>query len=619
MLTLADKAALALRLVREAKVIAFDTETSGLDWRTCTPVGWVVSGEGHSVYVPTRHTGGGNLSDPAGDKPSTGLAPAPPTRFEKELAKAFADRARLGLLTVGHHLKFDMHFAANVGVLLGGPLEDTSIDESLLDEHAGHYSLGACAVRHGVTAKKGEELYQHLANKFGGPANRDQMKNFHRLAGNDPKGVEYAEGDGVTTLELRAAQIARRDLAWPMLKTVWQLEADLIRTVWRIERRGFKIDLEKANETKSALLKQIEEGKSHLPPGFNTRSSTDLKALCEAAGRTDWPMTAPSKRFPKGQPSFVAKWMNTFPEGARVIEIKESENLINSFIDPLVTRHALGGRVHPTLHQVAQDDYGTIAGRFSCSDPNLQQVPKHNEKLGRLFRVLFIPDEGYVLTEADYSQCEPRLFAHYSEEPVLVEGYNSTPPRDMHRVVAEMLHVDRNTVAKRMNMGLLTGMQLKTFSEHMGTSIEEIRPHFDAWMRLLPGIPEFQQTAKNLMKRRGYVQTLLGRVCRLDNPQFAYKATSRVIQGGNADIVKYKLLQADRFLESEGDQVQLLMTIHDSYVWQEPDNPEGKRIAGEMVRMMRDVQSDPFNLLVPFKLDVGSGRNWSEATYDSEK
>lgn len=618
MLTLGEKATLALRLAREGKVLAFDTETSGLDWRTCSPVGWVLSAEGQSVYVPTRHTGGGNLVDPLGGVPSTGLDPKPPTAFERELAAALADRARLGLLTVGHHLKFDLHFAANVGIELGGRLEDTSINESLLDEFAGSYSLAACAARHGVTAKLGADLYTYLADKFGGAKTKDQMRNFHRLSGTDPLGVEYAEGDGISTLELWHAQIQRRDTAWPMLATVWQLEADLIRTVWRMERRGFKIDLNRAHEITAGLRAEIEENRASLPKGFNTRSSTDCRRLCEAAGQTNWPMTAPSKRFPQGQPSFTARFMNSFTEGARVISIREAENLINSFAGPLVERHALGGRVHATLHQVALDDYGTIAGRFSCSDPNLQQVPKHNEKMGRLIRSAFVPDEGYLLTEADYSQCEPRLFAHYSEEPVLVDGYNANPPRDMHRVVAEMLNVDRNTVAKRMNMGLLTGMQLQTFSEHMGWTLAETRPHFDAWMKSLPGIPEFQKAAKTLMKGRGYVQTLLKRVCRLDNPQFAYKATSRVIQGGNADIVKYKLLEADRFLESEGDQVQLLMTIHDSYVWQEPDNPEGKRIATEMVRMLRDVQGEPFNLLVPFKLDVGSGRNWAEATYDAK-
>jgi DNA polymerase-1 len=540
-------------------------------------------------------------------------------RFEKELAAAFAERDRRGLLTIGHNLKFDLHFSANAGVFLNRQLECTQTNEALLDEHANGFGLSDCATRRGVTAKKGDELYAHIAQKFGGPAKRDQMAHFWRLPGNDALAMDYAAGDGITTFEVWQDQRRDRDSQPVDMSRVWQLESDLIRTVFRIERRGIRIDSNRADEVRRELEGRISDFVSCLPEGFNVRSPSDMRKYCEDLGHTDWPLTEPSKRFPQGQPSFTEKWLSTFEEGRRIVAIRESTNLINSFLNPLMERHAFKGRVHPSLHATAIDGFGTISGRFSCSNPNMQQVPKHNKELGKLFRSIFVPDEGMTIFEGDYSQCEPRLFAHYAREPALVEGYSSEPPRDMHRVAADMLGVDRDTVAKRMNMGLLTGMQQKSFSQHMGWSEDKAREMFDAWMAVFPGIPGFQRQAKQAMLSRGYVFTLLGRVCRLDDARFAYKATSRIIQGGNADIVKKKLLDADRMLEAEGDTVQLLMTIHDSFLWQGADDERSTRIMADLRNMFVDVQSDPFNLRVPFKLDVGGGENWSIATYGGKK
>ena len=619
-MSMADDANKALRWVREAKVLAFDTETSGVDWKRNQPIGYVFTPDSiDSVYIPIRHGGGGNLADPS-------VAPLKNPddtivihQFEKELKRAFEDRDRNGLLTIGHNLKFDMHFAANAGVILNRQVECTQTNEALLNEHAAGFGLDDCAKRRKVTLKRGEELYAHMAQKFGGAIHRNQMANYWRLPGNDKLGSEYAAGDGITTIEVWHSQQIDKKEQPVDISPVWQLEAELIRTVWRIERRGIRIDTDRAEEVKRELLGKISDLMSSLPESFNVRSPSDVRKLCEAAGRTDWPLTAPSTRFPSGQPSFTEKWLNTFEEGRRVVAIRESTNLINSFLAPLIERHMFQGRVHPSLHATAIDDFGTISGRFSCSNPNMQQIPKHNKELGKLFRSIFVPDMGMTLFEGDYSQCEPRLFAHYSAEPALVDGYSAVPPRDMHRVCADLLGVDRDTTAKRMNMGLLTGMQVNTFSQHMGWDTDEAKKMFDMWMGMFPGIAKFQKQAKYAMQSRGYVRTLLNRMCRMDDARFAYKATSRIIQGGNADIVKKKLLDADKFLESEGDKIQLLMTIHDSFLWQGVMDESGTKTVNELKALLVDVQSPPFNLRVPFKMDIGSGANWSEATYGGKQ
>ena len=611
----AEQAEAALKIVRNTEELSYDTETSGLDWKRNFPVGYVIGDGVDTFYIPVRHGGGGNLADPKGCKvPETSTDDWNIHSFERELAKSFEERKAKKLLTVGHHIKFDAHFSANAEIYLGRGLSCTQNNQALIDEHSKSFSLDAVAKYHKVTAKKGEELYQHLANQFGVPATRSAMSEFWRLAGNDPIGSEYAIGDGVTTLEVYKAQ--KRELLsvdeWGFdRKQVWELENELIWTLFRIERRGIKIDTQYLGQTIEELEKGIEEALSILPDNFNPRSPIQMQRYIEQY-RNDWPTTE------KGNPSFTEKWLKTFPEGKPIVDLRKNTNLINSFMRPMLETHQYEGRVHATLNQLKADEHGTVSGRFSCSHPNLQQVPKHNKPLAKLFRKGFVADEGFEFYEGDYSQCEPRLFAHYSGDENLLDGYNATPPKDVHTIVAEMLNKNRATTAKRMNMGMFTGMYPKSFSGHMGVTIPEAKDLWDQWHGLFPKVKPFQDAAKTNILARGYIYTLLRRRCHLDNPRFAYKATSKIIQGGNADIIKYKLLEIDKWLEERGDMSHLLMTVHDSFVWQSPATEEGRQEAEAIVEIMGRVQCEPFNLRVPFTTDLDRGKNWSEASFGAE-
>lgn len=860
-----ENAERALRMVREAKNLSYDTEGTGVDWRIHSPIGYVIGAPGESerlqpgdvVYVPVRHGGGGNLP---GARPMTS-----PTEgfelhpFEVELAKAFDDRNRAGLgRTVGHNMKFDVHMSMNAGIKLGRNLACTQNMAAMADEYAKRYSLEAVAEREGVTAKKGTAMYEHLASLFGGPAQRDQMGNYWRTAGTDPIGYEYATGDGVSTWEI---YVKLRDrLISEDMEYIMNLENDLIWTVFRMERTGIKVDMDRVHDLRLATENKISEALSKFPLGFNTRSPLQMRQVMEEAGHTDWPLTE------KGAPSFTEKFLKKSELGREIISIRQNSNLISSFINPLAERHVFKGRVHATLNQLKNDDKGTISGRFSCSDPNLQQVPKRVKEIAVPFRRLFVADEGWVFWERDFSQCfvagtkvstpkgpkniedmqpgdlvysyddnkrlvlrpvtwagqtgtrevvrvhwktngrtsgyfdctldhrirktdgsyvtagelfmqkgrskkgvnplwvpvlalrheevtdprsgykaiwihptgakrmkearfvfsevngwypeevhhrdgdslnndphnlqgvtgqehrakhasygadkltrdqrversrrataallrkmgkdgsmhgnhaivdvemlegpavpvyditvddthnfianqvcvhncEPRLFAHYSQDPKLVEGYNSTPFRDAHTVVAEMLGVERDPTAKRMNMGIFTGMQSKSFAGHMDWPLEKATAAFNAWMREFSAIPAFQNKAKARLKSRGYVFTLLGRRCRLEDARFAYRGTSKIIQGSNADIVKKKLLDADRLCEDNGDIVRVLMTVHDSFNGQFQDTPEARALFEQMVHEMEQVQCEPFNLTVPFVLEGEEGNDWAEATW----
>ena len=984
MKTLSDKAQEALNAVEHSKLIAYDTETTGIDWRRDCVVGYVITASpDDNWYIPVRHAGGGNLNDTE-CPPAKGTGEKYyPHKFESELAKAFAERRSKSFKTIMHNAKFDIHMSANHDIDIGRCVEDTGILHALIDEYSRTFSLDGIAEYYGATAKKGEKLYNHLAQKFGGESTRNQMKNFWRLSGDDPIGNEYAMGDGITTLEVWKAQQKYINEEHYMgtvkipteegghecvekrtnLRFVADMENELIYTVFRMERRGVCVDTEYLEWLIDHTNKMIQEARSVLPEGLNIRSGLQVRKWMEQLGRTDWPTT------PIGNPSFTEKWLKGFEEGRAIIRVRQITNLQNSFIMPLRDEHLFKGRIHPSFNQMKTDNFGTVTGRFSCNSPNIQQVPKRNKELGRLFRALFIPPEGELFYEGDYSQCfvagtkvsvpacpeypngekniediepgdwvytfdhgqgkptlskalcsgktgsnkdvyrlkwrtnggrkgeviatgdhrfylsdggsmsveemmaekgnhrikalsrhdmgeigrrthgllfsgskgvqehrfifkelhgyapeevhhtdgdnrnntpnnlqgvskeehrllhkpngvdpeeiirllkkghfktdvavqlgctvhaveywrsklapelrakdapgrldknklryffekrlpttfiakqmrceeatvryykrrwgkgvfdtpkrpepsnkkpredilqyladgnsisatarkfdcsrklvtliqkeaanhivyeieyvgesdvycisvedtrcfyanellamncEPRLFAHYSKDKNLVEGYNSKPFRDAHSVVAELLNVERDPTAKRMNMGIFTGMQARAFADHMGWTLIKASEIWDRWFKEFPGVKNFQNGAKNAFRSRGFVTTILGRMCRLDDPRFAYRATSRIIQGSNADIIKYKMLEVDKWLESNGDIIKLILTIHDSFGWTAPDTPEANEMLEEMVRMFEEIQGEPFGLRVPFVMDVGKGPNWAVATY----
>lgn len=611
MITLGDKAETALRIVREAPLIAYDVETSGLDWRVNQPVGYVITeSAANNFYIPIRHGGGANLMDPNVGPMQTPTDPIVIHAWERELQKAFLERRQRGHKTVGHHLKFDMHFSANAGVMLGRNCGCTQNNAAMLDEYRRAFSLDAVAKTEGVTAKLGDALYERLAQLLGGEAKRSIMEHYWKIPGDDPAAVEYSLGDGITTLEVWQSQI--KQIEEEEMAYIHSVESELIWTLFRMERRGIKVDEAYIDKLEKGIAEELAAAKLKLPSGVNVKSPTQMRALFEDAGQTNWPTTE------KGNPSFTEAFLKRTDLGRAVVDVRQLTTLTSSFITPVKERFLFEGRVHATLNQLKADETGTVAGRLSCSDPNLQAVHKRNKKLGKLFRAIYTADEDMEFFEDDYSQCEPRLFAHYSKEPSLLAGYNQTPFRDMHHVVAEMMNVERDPTAKRMNMGILTGMQTHSFAGHMNLPLDEATQMFNAWFDAFPGIKELQDTVKAVFRSRGYIKTILGRRCRLESARFAYRGTSRLIQGSNADILKERLLACDKYLEAEGDLIHLLMTVHDSIEGQRPKGAEGLRQHAEMIRIMTDVQSAPYNLRVPFVMDSGSGKNWAEATYGPE-
>lgn len=590
--------ALALRMVRTSPVMAYDTETDGLEV-TSIIVGYVFTDWEHSVYVPVRHEAGGNI--PMVDE------------FEAELADAFAERSRLGFRTIGHHLGFDLRGSLRRGIVVGSPCEDTQINETLIDDTTTELSLDACARRHRVTEKKGDALYRAIAERFGGLPDRKSMGNFWRMPGDHFDVVDYATGDGVSTLELWQSQ--QKILDEDNLRVPWQLECDLLPYVARMHHRGIRIDSDYAEKVAVQLKDSVDNAKKKFPPGFNVRSSTELEQLFRANGYTDaqFDRTAPSSRHPEGQLSFREKWLEKTQMGRDILTIRQLEKAESSFIAPLVSGHNINGRVHAVLNQAKSEEYGATGSRFSCSDPNLQAYPKRNYAIGSVVRPLVVPDDGMVIEEGDAMQQEPRFFTHYSEDEALIHGYR-TGELDIHQRASDVLEMDRE-YAKRLGLGMLTMMTPPTLAMHMGYSLEEARRDHRRYLEdAFPRIKEFQDLAKKTAQRRGYVKSILGRRAYLPDPRFSYKAISRIIQNSGGEHVKTCLLRACQFEDAYPDLIQMLLTIHDSLIWQR--DPGRVDLLKELVRIIENVPHEPqFNLIVPIPFEVGSGRHWAESSY----
>ena len=568
--------------------IAYDTETTGLtvNDKIC---GYVITNDQYSVYVPVRHEAGGNIPNVE--------------EFETELAKAFWQRGRANLRTVGHNLGFDLRISLRHGVALYSPLEDTMINEAIISDVTQGYGLDDCAIRHKITPKKGSEVYAELARRFGGLPDRKQMKFFWRLEGDHPVVVDYATGDGITTLELHHAQ--QQILDSDDLRRSWQLECDLLPYVARIHNRGLRIDPDYAERVVGDIEAAVKEASKVFVPGFNVRSPKAVEQLYRVNGYSDDKFA----RTDSGAFSFTEKWLGTNDIGQAILSVRRLEKARDSFVTPLIDTHNVNGRVHPVLNQSKSDDYGVAGVRFSCSEPNLQAFPKRNIEVGRVVRKLVTPDEGFVIEEADAKQQEPRLFTHYSADPILVEGYRSGT-MDIHDRASTLLNLDRDT-AKRMAMGMLTMMSPPTLAGHMGWDIERARSAHRMFLTdAFPHIKVFQDKAVQVFKRRGYVKTLLGRRAYCDDPKFSYRAVSRIIQNVGGEHLKICLLRACQYEDAYPNDLQVLLTIHDSLLWQRNDGHDHK----ELIHSIENVANE-LGLIVPIPFGLGSGKDWARASY----
>ena len=605
----------------EAKTIAIDVETKDPEIKTYGP-GWAV-GNGHIVgyaiatdfwkgYVPIRHLGGGNLDERIVNN------------WLKKVFESPADK-------IMHNAQYDAGWIRQMGFKLNGRLIDTMLIASLLDENRFSYSLNALAFDY-LNKTKSEKGLVEAARDFGVDPKAEMWKLPAMYVG------PYAEADAELTLELWNFfnfELNKQDL-WQIVNLELELLPCLIDMTWR----GVRVDQNRLERTKDALLKkevilsqQIKKMVGH---------DVEIWAAQSLAKAFD----ALSIKYPKtekGAPSFTKSFLSEHPHELPklIVESRNINKANGTFINTIMKHCHKDSRIHSHINQIRSDSGGTVSGRISMNNPNLQQIPARDPEIGPMIRGLFLPEKDESWAAIDFSQQEPRLLVHYahvygkakgSPLPAIEEfvtAYNENPDMDFHTMVAEMANIPRKK-AKTINLGMMYGMGVNKLSEQLDVSLDEARELIGQYHARVPFVKKLMNGVTQRLNEKsssGSIRSIRGRKCRFDlwepdtfsmnkalpykealkeygettklKRAYSYKALNRLIQASAADMTKQSMVN----LYKEG--IIPLIQIHDEIAVSVKDKNTAKDIA--------KIMENAVLLEVPNKCDVEIGPSWGEA------
>tara|TARA_R110000824_G_scaffold106188_4_gene250882 strand:- start:2924 stop:4858 length:1935 start_codon:yes stop_codon:yes gene_type:complete len=603
----------------EHKQICIDLETqdphlkergSGWPRNDGKVVGIAVATDQDAYYFPIGHQSGGNLD--------AGVV----WKWLKSQMKHPSDK-------VFHNAQYDLGWLRKSGVReINGRIIDTLIAAPLIDENRMSYALNSLGKTY-LKERKDEKLLQEAAKQWGINAKSDLWRLPPQYVG------PYAEQDA--RLTLRLWNHFKTIIIQENLKDIFQLEMELLPCLLDMREKGVPVDLRKAEILKKDLERRegkiIKEIKRQYGVEVEIWAAASVAKAFEAAGLS-------YERTPKSnQPKFdkASLWEKDHPLPRMILEARELNKAHTTFIDTLL-QHETKGRIHSEIHQLRSEQGGTVSGRMSYSNPNLQQVPARNKEIGPLIRSLFIPEEDCVWGVFDYSQQEPRLVVHYasvlnyeSVAPVL-NSYNKDEV-DFHQIVADMANIPRSH-AKLINLGLFYGMGKKKLAEQLGLDWNESETLFNKYHSHVPFVRQLMNYTSQRANEVGSIKTIGGRKCRFNmwepdtkgfhkampfdqankeygkhmalKRAFTYKALNRLIQGSAADQTKAAMV----LLYKEG--IIPHIQVHDELDISVHDQQQADRIV--------EIMESSISLKVPNKVDAEYGANWGEAkTTFSEK
>lgn len=614
-----------LKRLEESDVVGIDVETSGLSWHDNFICGYVFTfgpTESDTYYLPVRHAGGGNIEGAKVPASSTGFYRSEHTHPIESRLKTILEGKRRTYYA--HNAKFDMHMLASHDIWLKGEFEDTAVAAALINENQGKYDLDTCCKIAGVESKE-TEVYQYISDQMKAkhgveiPANKRSMAYFWMMPATG-KARDYAIADGTSMFQLREYQ--KKQIEEQELDRVWRLEKRVTRTLFRMERRGVPVDEEVLSKVEDKVHKMLDEARDAFPEGFNVRSPVQMEKLFLDKGftRDDFVLTEKTKK-----PSFTEDWLENHGGelGQHIITARKYSNLINTFINGAIKSNLEDGRVHANFNQTKSDEYGVVTGRLSCSSPNFQQIPKRHKVLSPTLRQVF-REKGLLWWSSDYSQQEYRVFAEYARSKFVLSAYDENPDTDYHQLVADLLGVERDPSAKRINLGVIYNMGAPSLARNLGVDVPTARIYLAKMRRMMPEASKFNKTAQKVAERRGYVKTILGRRRRFPHGEFAHKAGNAVIQGSSADITKQKMADCDEFLMGSAfddlnignsdSKSMLILQIHDSLDFLFVEEERGKM--EECMKIMKAFgPEDEISLKVPMSVDADIGISWGHATF----
>jgi DNA polymerase-1 len=586
-----------LKRLAKAPLFAFDTETTGLDYMTAELVGLSFSlTPGEAAYVPLAH-----------DYPG-----APPQLSRdwvlSQLRPLLADPRRP---KVGQNLKYDMSILARYGIDLQGVAFDTMLESYVLD---------ATATRHDMDSLAAHYLHENTIRFEAIAGKGKQQLSFNQI--DLEQAAPYAAEDADITLRLHQTLWPKLERAAPQAKLLKELEIPLVPVLSRMERNGVLIDSAKLKRQSTQLAKQMHalEQRAYGIAGhsFNLGSPKQIGEIF--FNELQLPVVA---KTPKGAPSTAESVLAELAEQghelpAVILEHRGLAKLKSTYTDKLPEMvNPATGRVHTSYHQAV-----TATGRLSSSDPNLQNIPVRSEE-GRRIRQAFIPQPGWKMVAADYSQIELRIMAHLSGDAGLLQAFSSG--QDIHRATAaevfgtptEQVSAQQRRSAKAINFGLIYGMSAFGLARQLGIERRDAQAYVDLYFERYPGVAAFMDRIRAQAREQGYVETLFGR--RLYLPDIDARnhqrrtaaertAINAPMQGSAADIIKRAMLKVDDWIETRRPPARLLMQVHDELVLEVAED-----FVEQAIAKLRDCMEGAAALDVPLLVEVGTGDDWEAA------
>ena len=596
--------------------VAVDLETKDPNIKNLGP-GWarkdghiigiaVAAGE-YKGYFPIRHENGHNL-DP---------------KFALKWLKKQMSVPEMKVIM--HNATYDAGWMRAEGIEIKGRIIDTMITGALVDENRWSFGLDAMA-RDYAGIRKDEKMLKAAAKAWGIDPKAEMWQLPPMYVG------AYAERDAVATLKLW--QFLKVKLEEEQLWEIWNIETDLIPCMLDMRSNGVRVDLDKASKNKKLIRGKANE----LRRGIEKQAGGDVDIWASASiAKMFDKLGLEYPRTDKGAPSFNKGYLSSHPSKVcqDLVKLREFDKADSTFIDSIL-RHETNGRIHTELHSTRRDEGGTVTGRFSSSNPNLQQIPARDKDIKKLIRGLFIPEDGYKWGSFDYSSQEPRLLVHFAASvgdmprqdllEDIVDQYN-TSDVDLHQMVADLAGITRKE-AKAVNLGIMYGMGVAKLANQIDvdpdTAKELLQQHRDK----VPFVKALAEMASRRAASNGQIRTLLGRKCRfhLWEPKtfgagkplphdealkeyggvngagirraFTYKALNRLIQGSAADQTKKAMLDCYK----EG--LTPMLTVHDELCF----NIESP----EQTAQIKEIMETGVNLKVPSKIDVDIQDDWGE-------
>lgn len=578
--------------LRKASWISIDLETTSPFPMWANLVGISLSYHPHQAfYIPVGHQGPHAHSQLPLSQVLEGLKPI--------LADPWIKK-------VGQNIKYEWIVLKRYGIELRGILCDTMIASYLLNPTKHNHNLSELA-REYLDRELME--FQEVTGAKGMTFDQVELE----------KAKNYGAQDADVTLQLSQLLLPKlREEG--LLRLFEEVEMPLAVVLAKVEMNGVKIDSELlkefSKEIEIQLQQKIERIYGLAGEVFNINSSQQLgKILFE---KLKLPVIKKTKTGFSTNVEVLEKLSLHHELPLEILGYRNLAKLKSTYVDALPKLvHPETGRVHTSYNQTV-----TATGRLSSSDPNLQNIPVRTEE-GNRIRQAFIPEKGWWILSADYSQIELRILAHLSQDETLIEAFRRD--EDIHsRTASEIFGVPMEKVtplmrrqAKVINFGIIYGMSAYGLSQQLGTEPKIAQTYIDEYFKKYPGVQIYIQKSLEEARTKGYVTTLLQRrryLPEINSPTASIRqASERVaintpLQGTAADIIKVAMIRIQNQLDKLRLKTKMIMQVHDELVFEVPE--EEMEMAS---RMVREEMESVTELSVPLRVSLGSGKNWAEA------